>query len=203
MNFEASFILCQCWGTKSNQLVKCLGWPCSPFWCPANGHPPNFCGAVWHLLNDSCLDVVGFLFGAGAGFFFAAALAASEVSFKLNLPLDMANMISTQQHPKQATFETSPSHTVAPALFLMTLGVVPYHHVFQHVQMKLIEILQSSCEFRVFFEASLKAFAVNKTQRNKYRKYTLDELVPNKQIWQTKLNVYMIDSAIRLYPCAR
>lgn len=69
--------------------------------------------------------------------------------------------------------------------------------------MKLIEILQSSCEFRVFFEASLKAFAVNKTQRNKYRKYTLDELVPNKQIWQTKLNVYMIDSAIRLYPCAR
>lgn len=126
MNFEASFILCQCWGTKSNQLVKCLGWPCSPFWCPANGHPPNFCGAVWHLLNDSCLDVVGFLFGAGAGFFFAAALAASEVSFKLNLPLDMANMISTQQHPKQATFETSPSHTVAPcfwwlwALYLTT-----------------------------------------------------------------------------------
>lgn len=78
---------------------------------------PNFCGAVWHLLNDSSLDVVGFLFGAGAGFFFAAALAASELSFKLNLPLDMANMIpvSTQQHPKQATFETSPAHTVAPA----------------------------------------------------------------------------------------
>jgi len=49
---------------------------------------PNFCGAVWHLLNDSCLDVVGFLFGAGAGFFFAAALAASALSFKLNLPLE-------------------------------------------------------------------------------------------------------------------
>lgn len=194
MNLEASFILCQCSGTKSNQLVKCLGWPCSPFWCPANGHPPNFCGAVWHLLNDSCLDVVGFLFGAGAGFFFAAALAASEVSFKLNLPLDMENMISTPQHPKQATFETSPSHTVAPALFLVTLGVVPYHHVFQHVQMKLGEILQSSREFRVFFEASLKAFAVSKTQRRKYRKSTLDGLVPNKQISQTKLNVYMIDS---------
>lgn len=60
--------------------------------------------------------------------------------------------------------------------------------------MKLMEILQSSCEFRVFFEASLKAFAVNKTQRGKYRKYTLDGLVPNKQISQTKLNVYMIDS---------
>lgn len=40
--------------------------------------------------------------------------------------------------------------------------------------MKLMEILQSSCEFRVFFEALLKAVAVNKTQRSKYRKYTHD-----------------------------
>ena len=131
--------------------------PCQ-WTCQISAARCNICSMIDAV---SRLDVVGFLFGAGAGFFFAAALAASELSFKLNLPLDMENMISTQQHPKQATFETSPSHTVAPALFFMTLGVVPYHHVFQHVPMKLGKILQSSCEFRVFFEASLKAFAVN------------------------------------------
>ncbi len=56
----------------------------------------------------SRLDVVGFLFGAGAAFFFAAALAASVrkfslfvvMSFKLNWPfIDTENLRSTTSQP--------------------------------------------------------------------------------------------------------
>ena len=91
-------------GTKSNQLVKCLGWPCSSFWCPANGHAE--CDICSMIDAASRLDVVAFLFGAA--FFFAAALAASVrkfslfvvMSFKLNWPLtDIENLRSTTSKP--------------------------------------------------------------------------------------------------------